>query len=76
MMYTKTKIEYGKGDRILVIDQKRGGEIVLGTVTFRSVESGKTVYDYTDDYENPRWCYASEILCGVQRAPEERGESG
>lgn len=67
---------YAKGDYILVIDRKSGGTLNAGIVTYRSVEKGRTVYDYTNTVGNPSWCYDTDVLCRLRKAEEGEANSG
>lgn len=51
-----------KGDIIKVI---KNGECLVGTVTYVSVEFGREVYDFIDQYGNFRWCYKDQITNAI-----------
>lgn len=44
-----------------VVLTTKDGALVVGTITYRSVEQGKVIYDYTDEYGNCSWCYSDQI---------------
>lgn len=35
---------------------------IKGTITRRCIEQGRIVYDFVDEFGNPRWCYADQII--------------
>lgn len=48
---------------LIVVDTHHPVErYLVGTVTRRSEELGYIVYDYDDQFRNPRWCYAAQVV--------------
>jgi hypothetical protein len=59
-MASTERFEYEKGNRIIV---DNGSEIPYsGIITGCYYELGQNVYDYVDNFGNPRWCYEKQII--------------
>jgi len=60
------KFKYRKGTHILTIDNAHVSSIAE-TVTACYFELGRNVYDFVDNFGNPRWCFEEDIIFRMGR---------